>query len=87
MTTHCPELDEVLQHGGSDEEAVEQRVRQEQDEELVIGETHAVVHPVEGKKGGNYGAKKQTSAARLASDTRERLSLTTGSDDPSSTRT
>lgn len=50
MITHCPELDEVLQHRGSDEQAVEQRVRQEQDEELVIGETYTVVHPVTEKR-------------------------------------
>lgn len=50
MITHCPELDEVLQHGGSDEQAVQQRVGQEQDEELVIGETDTVVYPVREKR-------------------------------------
>lgn len=48
--THCPELDEVLQHGGSDEQAVQQWVGQEQDEELVVGETDTVVHPVTEKQ-------------------------------------
>lgn len=43
--THCPEFDEVLQHGGGDEQAVHQRVGQEEDEELVVGEAHAVVDP------------------------------------------
>lgn len=43
--THCPEFYEVLQHGGRDEQTVHQRVGQEEDEKLVVGETHAVVHP------------------------------------------
>lgn len=45
--THCPELDEILQHGGGDEQTVHQRVGQEEDEKLVIGEPHTVVHPVD----------------------------------------
>lgn len=45
--THRPELDEVLQHGGGNEQAVHQRVGQEEDEELVVGEAHAVVDPGE----------------------------------------
>lgn len=44
-STHGPELDEVLQHRGCNEQAVEQGVRQEQDEELVVGEPHTVVDP------------------------------------------
>lgn len=40
-----PKLDEVLQICGRYEEAVEQRVRQEQHEVLVVGEPDAVVHP------------------------------------------
>lgn len=43
--THRPEFDEILQHGGCDEQTVHQRVGKEEDEELVIGESHAVVHP------------------------------------------
>lgn len=43
--TYQPKLDEVLQIRGRDEEAVEQRVREEQHEVLVVGESHAVVHP------------------------------------------
>lgn len=43
--THCPELDEILQHGGSDEHAVNHGVGQEQDEVFIIGEAHAVVNP------------------------------------------
>lgn len=43
--THCPEFYEVLQHGGRDEQTVHQRVGQEEDEKLVVGETHTVVHP------------------------------------------
>lgn len=43
--THRPEFDEILQHGGGDEQAVEQRVGQEEDEKLVVGESHTVVHP------------------------------------------
>lgn len=43
--THCPEFYEVLQHGGRDEQTVHKRVGQEEDEELVVGETHTVVHP------------------------------------------
>lgn len=43
--THRPELDEILQHGGCDEQTVHQRVGEEEDEKLVIGESHAVVHP------------------------------------------
>lgn len=45
VTTHCPEFDEILQHGGCDEQTVHQRVGQEEDEELVIGEAHTVVDP------------------------------------------
>lgn len=55
--THCPELDEVLQHGGGDEQAVHQRVGQEEDEELVVGEAHAVVDP--GGRGGGGGGCAQ----------------------------
>lgn len=51
VITHGPELDEILQHGGCDEQAVKQRVGQEEDEELVVGEAHAVVHPGEREKG------------------------------------
>lgn len=62
--THCPEFDEVLQHGGGDEQAVHQRVGQEEDEELVVGEAHAVVDP-----GGGGRAKRgqdETSRPRRA---------------------
>ena len=45
MCTHCPELDEILQHSGSDEHTVNHGVGQEQDEVFIIGEAHAVVHP------------------------------------------
>lgn len=45
VVTHCPELYEILQHGGCDEQTVHQRVGQEEDEELVVGESYAVVHP------------------------------------------
>lgn len=45
--THRPELYEILQHGGRNEQTVHQRVGQEQDEELVVGEAHAVVHPAD----------------------------------------
>lgn len=48
--TYHPKLDEVLQICGRDEEAVEQRVRKEQHEVLVVGESDAVVHP--GGRGG-----------------------------------
>lgn len=43
--THCPELDEILEHGGSNEQTVQQWVGQEEDEELVVGKAHTVVHP------------------------------------------
>lgn len=45
VITHCPELYEILQHGGGNEQTVHQRVRQEEDEELVVGESDTVVHP------------------------------------------
>lgn len=41
----CPELYEILQHGGCNEQTVHQRVGQEEDEELVVGESNTVVHP------------------------------------------
>lgn len=55
--TYHPKLDEVLQICGRDEEAVEQRVRKEQHEVLVVGESHAVVHPGgrRGKCGDGWG--------------------------------
>ena len=43
--TYCPELDEELQRRGGYEDTVEERVREEEDEELVVGETDAVVDP------------------------------------------
>lgn len=43
MTTHPPEQNEILQHGKGDENAVQKAVKQEQDEELVVGEVDAVV--------------------------------------------
>lgn len=43
--THGPELYEVLQHGGCNEQTVHQRVGQEEDEELVVGEAYTVVDP------------------------------------------
>ena len=43
--THCPELDEILQYGGCNEQTVHQRVAQEQNKEFVVGESHTVVHP------------------------------------------
>lgn len=45
IVTHCPELYEILQHGGCNEQTVHQRVGQEEDEELVVGESYTVVHP------------------------------------------
>lgn len=45
IITHCPELYEILQHGGCNEQAVHQRVGQEEDEKLVVGESYTVVHP------------------------------------------
>lgn len=45
--THRPELNEILQHSGGDEEAVHKRIRQKKDEELVVGETHTIVDPGE----------------------------------------
>lgn len=47
IATHCPEFDEILQYGGCDEQTVHQRVGQEENEKLVIGEPHTVVHPVD----------------------------------------
>lgn len=43
--TYRPELDEILDHRGPDDQTVERGVGQEQDEELVVGEPHTVVHP------------------------------------------
>ena len=45
LHTHCPELYEILQYGGCNEQTVHQRVSQEKDEKLVVGESHTVVHP------------------------------------------
>ena len=42
---HRPETDEVLQRRQRYEDAVDECIGEEQDEELVVGETHAVVHP------------------------------------------
>lgn len=42
-TTHPPEQNEILQHGKGDEDTVQKAVKQEQDEELVVGEINAVV--------------------------------------------
>lgn len=58
--TYHPELDEVLQIRGRDEEAVEQRVRQEQHEVLVVGESHTVVHP-----GGRRGKCRESTQQQL----------------------
>ena len=44
--THSPECDEILEGGGEDEDAVDHGVEEEEDEELVVREAHAVVHPV-----------------------------------------
>lgn len=43
--THRPELYEVLQDSGCNEQTVHQRVGQEEDEKLVVGEAYTVVHP------------------------------------------
>lgn len=40
-----PELDEVLESGARDVDAVNQRIAEEQNEELVVSEVDAVVHP------------------------------------------
>lgn len=48
--THHPKLNEVLEVCRSYKKTVEQRVGQELHKELVVGESHAVVHPEEGKK-------------------------------------
>ena len=40
-----PELEEVLERGERAVGAVEEGVEQEEDEELVVHEGHAVVHP------------------------------------------
>ena len=45
VVTHCPELYEILQYGGCNEQTVHQRVGQEEDEKLVVGESDTVVHP------------------------------------------
>ena len=45
ITTHHPEFDKVLKDGGSNEDAVEHGVGEEQQEEFVVGEAHAVVDP------------------------------------------
>ena len=47
VCTYCPELDKVLQHCASDEQAVDHGVAQEQNEELVVGEAHTVIYPGE----------------------------------------
>lgn len=44
-TTHRPELYEILQHSGCNEQTVHQGVGQEEDEKLVVGESYTVVHP------------------------------------------
>jgi len=49
--TYQPELNEVLQVRGSYKKAVEQRIRQEQHEALVVGESHAVVDPATRREG------------------------------------
>lgn len=48
-STHCPELYEVLEDRSCDEQTVDKRVSQEQDEELVVGETHTVIHPMDNR--------------------------------------
>lgn len=53
--THGPELYEILQNRGRDEQTVDQRVGQEEDEELVVGEADAVVHPVDTKRSNTLG--------------------------------
>lgn len=45
--THHPELDEVLKHCRCYEHTVQHRVRQEKQEELVVGEADTIVHPEE----------------------------------------
>lgn len=47
VVTHCPEFNEILQDGGCNEQTVHQRVGQEEDEKLVVGESHTVVHPAD----------------------------------------
>lgn len=46
-TAHHPELEEVLKHCWCDEDAVDHGVRQEQQKELIVGESNTVVYPKE----------------------------------------
>lgn len=43
--THPPEQNEILQHGKGNVDTVQKAVKQEKDEELVIGKVDAVVNP------------------------------------------
>lgn len=43
--THHPEFEKILKDRRCDEYAVEYGVREEEQEELVVGEAHTVVHP------------------------------------------
>lgn len=43
--THHPELEEVLKHCWCDENTVDHGVRQEQQKELIVGESDTVVYP------------------------------------------
>lgn len=65
--THCPELYEILQNCGSNEQTVHQRVGQEEDEELVVGESDAVVHPADTQKAtlGSTFSEQKSYQARL----------------------
>ena len=45
MSGGGPELEEVLERGEGAVGAVEEGVEEEEDEELVVHEGHAVVHP------------------------------------------
>ena len=45
LSTYTPKLDNILKGRSSNEQAVQRRVEEEQDEELVVAVADAVVHP------------------------------------------
>lgn len=55
INTHHPKFNEVLEIRSSYEKTVEQRISQELHEELVVGESHTVVHPGTRKRTGQSG--------------------------------
>lgn len=62
--THHPKFNEVLEIRSSYEKTVEQRISQELHEELVVGESHTVVHPGTGKYWSEWENVAFTGSAR-----------------------